>query len=166
MTVSARDYLLGRFRTDGATLRQRAKALDSGVASAGPNAATSRRMADACDDVVVMLEHLAARAADTNTREPDLDDIAALAPALELRAAAEAAMPPVRAVYVGAATRIREILAAELSAAPSNAFVDDQSDDATDDRDDVRDEDRRDEDRDEDRDDDDIVWPTSNEPRA
>ena len=151
MTLSARDYLLGRFRTDGATLRQRAIVLDSGVASSGPNAATSRRMADACDDVVVMLERLgAARPAATGvTHEPDLDDIAALAPVLESRAAAEVAMPLVRAVYVGAATRIREILAAELSAQPSDAFVDGESEDAADDRDD-----------------DDIVWPSSNEPRA
>ncbi len=153
MTLSARDYLLRRFRTDGATLRQRATALESGVASAGPNATTSRRMADACDDVVVMLERLGtARAATTGvTHEPDLDDIAALAPALELRAAAEVAMPPVRAVYVGAATRIREILAAELNAQPSDESVGNEIDA---DRDD------------EDRDDDDIVWPSSNEPSA
>ncbi len=151
MTLSARDYLLGRFRADGETLRQRATALDSGVESAGPNAATSRRMADACDDVVGMLERIvAARAATTGvTHEPDLDDIAALAPALELRAAAEVAMPPVRAVYVGAATRIREILAAELRAQPSDESVDSENDDATDDRDD-----------------DDIARPPSNEPSA
>ena len=138
MTSSAREYLLGRFRADAETLRQRAAALERGVATAGPDAATSRRMAEACADVVALLEHLGATRTTSNgvAREPDLDDIAALVPVLELRAAAEVAMPSVRAVYVGAATRIREILAAESRAAPSDGDGADETDAAAADDDD------------------------------
>ena len=66
-------------------------------------------MADACDEVIAMLE-----------ASPDADDastlintLAALIPMLEQRAAATSGTPPVRAVYAGAATRIREIADAE-----------------------------------------------------
>lgn len=105
-----RAYLLDRFRTDGDTLRQRVSALRTGAPQAGPDAAMSQRMASACDDVVAMIVAI-----------PDDDDIevvaaalSALIPLLEQRATQAAAAPPVRAVYIGAATRIREVVDAEL----------------------------------------------------
>ncbi len=75
----------------------------------------SLRMANACDAVVAMIDAVpeapdAARA---------LGAIAELIPLLEHRAAQEQGAPPVRAVYLGAATRIREVQAAESKAAES-----------------------------------------------
>lgn len=103
MTASARNYLRDRFHADADALHARAVALDTGTVAAGPNAATSRQMAAACAAVVSMLDAL-----------PDaLDAIVSLLPLLEHRAAQEASVPPVRAVYLGAATRIREIVRAE-----------------------------------------------------
>lgn len=122
MPLTARAYLLDRFRTDALVLRQRADTLAAtargtvgrggGRAAApvpGPDADTSRRMAAACDIVVEMLE--AIPEADDPARA--LESIVSLLPLLEHRAAQEAGGAPVRAVYVGAATRIREVEAAE-----------------------------------------------------
>lgn len=106
--MSPREYLLDRFRTDATVLRQRAATLRKGPPQPGPDAATSERMADACEEVTVMIEAI-----------PEMDDVAqtlsaltALIPLLEKRAATASA-PAVRAVYVGGATRIREVSAAE-----------------------------------------------------
>ena len=81
-------------------------------------------MAEACDEVVAMVSAI-----------PDGDDAAAviasltaLIPLLERRAAAVASAPPVRAVFVGAATRIREIEEAEASAGQPLAHDDDDED--------------------------------------
>jgi hypothetical protein len=117
MPQTARSYLLDRFRTDAVALRQRADAMGARGAAPvpGPDATMSRRMAAACERVVAMLEAV-----------PDADDsawamatIIALVPLLEQHAAQEASAPPVRAVYIGAATRIREVQAAEVLAAKS-----------------------------------------------
>ncbi len=110
MTPSARNYLRDRFRADADALNARALALEGGALPAGPDAATSRRMAAACADVVAMLE----------TVPDSLDAIVSLLPPLEHRAAQEASLLPVRAVYLGAATRIREIAIAEARAALSD----------------------------------------------
>ncbi len=126
MPLTARAYLLDRFRTDALALRQRADTLaattqggagrsKSGHGAApvpGPDAETSRRMAAACDSVVQMLE--AIPEADDSAR--GLASIVSLLPLLEHRAAQEIGGAPVRAVYAGAATRIREVEAAEAQA--------------------------------------------------
>jgi hypothetical protein len=105
-----RAYLLDRFRTDGDTLRQRVSALRAGASQPGPDAAMSQRMATACDDVVAMIVAIP----DDEDHEVVASALRALIPLLEQCAAQAAAAPPVRAVYVGAATRIREVVDAEL----------------------------------------------------
>lgn len=124
-----RAYLLDRFRTDGDTLRQRVTALRSGPSQPGPDAAMSQRMASACDDVVAMIVAI--------PEEDDFEVVAsalrALIPLLEQRAGQAVAAPPVRAVYIGAATRIREVVDAELrhargDGASMTADVDDVDD--------------------------------------
>jgi hypothetical protein len=112
--MSPRDYLLERFSTDAATLRARAQSLQATAAGApGPDAQASLRMAEACDQVALLV-----RSVDPD--EPPataLQSIAALTLPLEELARANADTPAVRAVYSGAATRIRELLAAEARAA-------------------------------------------------
>ena len=107
--MSPREYLIDRFRTDAVTLRQRAAQLRSGPPQPGPDAATSQRMAEACEDVLAMIEAI-----------PEADDasalvaaLTALMPLLDRRALASSASPPVRSVFAGAATRIREVVDAE-----------------------------------------------------
>ena len=53
--MSAVQYLLDRFRADADALRQRAAALRATPPQPGPDAATSLRMAEACDDVVAIV---------------------------------------------------------------------------------------------------------------
>ena len=115
MPLSARAYLLDRFRSDAVALRQRADALAAAPRSAklsGPDADTSRRMSLACDSVVAMIEAVP----EADDAERALASLSALVPLLEHHAAQEKGGPPVRAVYVGAATRIREVEAAEVHA--------------------------------------------------
>jgi hypothetical protein len=122
MPQTARSYLLDRFRTDAVALRQRADAMGARGAAPvpGPDANMSRRMAAACERVVAMLE--AVPEADDSTQA--MATLIALVPLLEQHAAQEAGAPPVRAVYIGAATRIREVQAAELSAATARTTRD------------------------------------------
>ncbi len=123
MPLSARAYLLDRFRSDADVLRQRADALavaPGNAKVAGPDAATSKRMAQACDVVVQMIE--AVPEAEDPVRA--LANISALLPLLEHHAAQEQHAPPVRAVYVGAATRIREVEAVEARAREQTAPID------------------------------------------
>lgn len=118
MPSEPRAYLLERFRSDAVTLRQRADALraarttSDGTAPLGPDAATSERMARACEDVVAMLEAIP----DGEDAPAVLASIAALSPLLDQRAQREAATPAVRAVYAGAATRIREVQQVDAAA--------------------------------------------------
>jgi DNA-binding transcriptional regulator YdaS (Cro superfamily) len=132
----------------------------------------SRRMADACERVVAMLD--AVPEADPSAHA--MATLVALVPLLEQHAAQEANAPAVRAVYIGAATRIREVQAAELRAVDArggdgtprssdaidaHASVDDAADDDTDDEFDPIDDDDAgdhadDEDVDDDVDDDDL----------
>jgi hypothetical protein len=118
VTNAPRAYLLERFRTDAAALRQRADALRNAARSGGappvpgPDAAMSERMAAACDDVVAMLSAIP----DGSDPAAVLSSIAALSPLLDMKAQREASSPGVRAVYAGAATRIREVQQVEASA--------------------------------------------------
>jgi len=117
MPSEPRAYLLERFKSDAAALRQRAEMLRvrtgaDAERAAGPDAATSARMASACDDVVAMLEAIP----DGSDADAVLSSIAALSPLLDQRAQREAATPAVRAVYAGAATRIREVQQADAAA--------------------------------------------------
>lgn len=119
MINGLRAYLLERFRTDAAALRQRADALRNAAATRGaampvpgPDAPTSERMAAACDDVVAMLNAIP----DGSDPAAVLSSIAALSPLLDMRAQRESASPAVRAVYAGAATRIREVQQVEATA--------------------------------------------------
>jgi hypothetical protein len=112
MTLPARDYLVDRFRTDALVLRERADAAATGQPRPGPDAATSRKMAEACEDVSAMLQAIATNGTVATT----LDALQALVPLLEQRAQQQRA-PAVRSVYAGAATRIREVRQAEEQAA-------------------------------------------------
>lgn len=116
MPSEPRAYLLDRFKSDAAALRQRAGMLRvRGVAdaerTAGPDAETSARMASACDDVVAMLDAVP----DGGDADAVLSSIAALSPLLDQRAERETT-PAVRAVYAGASTRIREVQQADAAA--------------------------------------------------
>lgn len=124
MSFDIREYLADRFRNDAETLRTRAAAMlanapagrdrSGGQSPAGPNAALSRTMADACDDVATLAEALPEDAS-LPTMLAALD---ALVPELRMRADAPAlaATPAVRAVYIGAITRVQEVIAAERRA--------------------------------------------------
>lgn len=122
--ASPRRYLASRFRADAEVLHQRAAALGTAPARGGrpvggPDAATSTRMAVACEAVVALVERVTEGAGEREA-------LAALVPLLEHRAAEHQAEGPVRAVYAGAATRVREVLAAPAgSAAGAPAPADD-----------------------------------------
>jgi hypothetical protein len=107
--MSPRTYLLSRFHADAVALRERAALLRGAPSQPGPDAATSMRMADACDDVIAMIDAIPERTEALETVEA----LTSLVPLLEDRAKAAGDRPPVRAVYAGAATRIREIADAE-----------------------------------------------------
>jgi hypothetical protein len=109
MTTTARDYLVERFESDAAMLRERVAVLARGTKMAGPDAATSRGMADGCEEVAAMLRAIVS----TGDASRDLEAVMALVPLLEHRGAEPKLLPAVRAVYVGAATRIREVWLAE-----------------------------------------------------
>ncbi|MBL0940236.1 MAG: hypothetical protein IBJ03_15180 [Gemmatimonadaceae bacterium] len=112
MTEDARTYLRHRFTHDATQLRERVAQMRKGTNIPGPDANTSQRMAEACDDVVTMLESLPQHSDPALT----VESLLALVPQLEKRAQG-AGVPPVRAVYMGAATRVKEVAAAEAKAA-------------------------------------------------
>ena len=93
--MSPRAYLLTRFRTDADALRERAAFLRQAPPQPGPDAATSIRMADACDDVIAMIEAIPERTEALET----VVALTSLLPLLEARAKASSDRPPVRAVY-------------------------------------------------------------------
>jgi hypothetical protein len=132
MPQSAREYLMHRFRGDAEVLRERVATMQRGTKLPGPDAATSRRMADACQDVVALLEAVPPH----DDAAAELAAIVALVPQLEQKARDTATLPPVRAVYAGAATRIREVQDAEALAISGNvtpAGDDEDLDDSIDD---------------------------------
>lgn len=129
MTTTARDYLVNRFQSDAVVLRERVALLARGTKVPGPDAATSSRMADACDEVVAMLLAIASH----GDASAELDAIMALVPLLEHRATEQQSNPAIRSVYAGAATRIREVRLAEAQSSPARDDVDDVDDDTDDD---------------------------------
>ena len=133
MTTTARDYLVNRFQTDAVVLRERVALLARGTKVPGPDAATSSRMADACDEVVAMLLAIASH----GDASAELDAIMALVPLLEHRATEQQSNPAIRSVYAGAATRIREVRLAEAQSSPAHDDVDDDDTDDDDVDDDV-----------------------------
>ncbi len=114
-------YLIDRFRSDATTLRERAAALRGGPPRPGPHAAMSHQMASACDDVIAMLDAVPAG----DPRPTIVAALTALIPLLERRAAASSA-PPVRSVFIGAATRIREVIEAERRHEQTNGAATDR----------------------------------------
>ncbi len=133
MTTTARDYLVNRFQTDAVVLRERVALLARGTKVPGPDASTSSRMADACDEVVAMLLAIASH----GDASAELDAIMALVPLLEHRATEQQSNPAIRSVYAGAATRIREVRLAEAQSSPVRDDVNDVDDvDVDDDTDD------------------------------
>ena len=133
MSTTAREYLVHRFQTDAAVLRERVAAIARGTKVPGPDAATSSRMADACDEVVAMLLAIASH----GDASVELDAIMALVPLLEHRATEQQSNPAIRSVYAGAATRIREVRLAEARSSPAHDDVDDDDTDDDDVDDDV-----------------------------
>jgi hypothetical protein len=134
MTTTAREYLVNRFQTDAVVLRERVALMARGTKVPGPDAATSRRMADACDEVVAMLLAIASSV----HAAPELEAIMALVPLLEHRATEQQSNPAVRSVYAGAATRIREVRLAEAQSSSADGVPADDLEDV-DDIDDVDD---------------------------
>ena len=110
--MSARTYLVDRFRGDAATLRERAASLASGATIPGPDFATSTQMAEACEAVVALVQGLPSDGDDANSSATLLS----LIPTLDARSHA-ATHPAVRAVFAGAIARIREVHAADAQAA-------------------------------------------------
>ncbi len=134
MSQTAREYLAERFKSDAAVLRERADALSRGAKVPGPDLATSRAMADACEQVAIMISAVV----QNGDADHALDALGALIPLLEQRANAQK-HPAIRSVYAGAATRIREVRAAEADAATaaSTADIDEDIDEELDDSDDA-----------------------------
>ena len=125
MSADIREYLLDRFNTDAATLRQRAHSLKGETKlSPGPNAALSTAMAEACDHVVALAEQLPQHA----PVDVMLDALKVLVPKLIqiANSPAVAASPNIRAVYMGACTRAQELIAAETNATETDAVEDDE----------------------------------------
>lgn len=119
MAQDIREYLIERFRLDAETLRQRAAAIAGATKPApGPDAALSRAMADACDDVAALAEQLPVRA----SMEEIMPALHALLPELSARAITVQAQkaPALKAVYIGASTRVQELISAELRAAEAS----------------------------------------------
>lgn len=138
-------YLLHRFATDATTLRARADHLGAKTPEHGPDAAASRRMADACDDVLQRLNALA-----TLSDDALLSALAALGPALESRASG-ASDAYVRSVYGGAAARVDDVVSRTRAAQTADDLPDDadELDDDLGDDDDLDDDDVDDDDLDE-----------------
>jgi len=126
MTTTARDYLVNRFQTDAVVLRERVALMARGTKVPGPDAATSNRMAEACEEVVAMLLAIASN----GDADAELDAIMALVPLLEHRASEQQSNPAVRSVYAGAATRIREVRSAEAQSSQADGVPVDDVDDA------------------------------------
>jgi hypothetical protein len=124
MSTTAREYLVDRFQTDALALRERMAVLARGAKVPGPDAATSKRMAEACEEVVTMLQAIV----NNGHAAAELEAIMALLPLLELRAAAQQSNPAVRSVYAGAATRIREVRSAEATWTQTDVIADEDAD--------------------------------------
>lgn len=130
--MDPRTYLIQRFGADRDALVQRAEQLRAVTTKnaprpAGPDANTSQQMADACEAVVRLLVD-----SGSNTNAvAQISELLALVPHFEQLGGQQHLSAPVRSVYVGAATRIREIGVAE-SAATAAGSADHGEDDADD----------------------------------
>lgn len=120
MAEDIRDYLIDRFSSDARTLRERAAALAEAKSKGqkpapGPDAGVSLAMAEACDEVV----HLAHKLPEHAPLSDIIDALKLMLPELHSRAnnSASQKSPPVRSVYMGAGTRVQELIAAEQNAA-------------------------------------------------
>lgn len=96
----------------------------------GPDAALSLAMASACEEVAGLAELLPRVASLTEI----LSALQALLPQLHARANSPEvqATPAVRSVFVGAATRVQEVIAAELLATQQSNEIDFDDDDIDD----------------------------------
>ena len=65
---------MSRFRSDADALRERAAFLSSAPPQPGPDAATSIRMAEACDDVTAMIDAISSRPVAACSIDPDDGD--------------------------------------------------------------------------------------------
>lgn len=119
MSTTAREYLVNRFQSDAAVLRERVALMARGTKVPGPDAAASSRMAEACEEVVAMLQAIATN----GDADAELDAIMALVPLLEHRAAEQKSAPAVRSVYAGAATRIREVRSVEAQSSQADGIA-------------------------------------------
>ena len=128
MSTDPRAYLRSRFTDDAATLRARAATLATGPAPRhGPDATASRAMADACDTVVTLLDELA----DANDIDTQLAALDALVP--RLHALAERAPDAlVRSVFVGAATRVHDVVTKERTSLDEDVASSDEVDESSD----------------------------------
>ncbi len=137
MADDPRTYLLDRFATDATTLRARAELLAGKPAPEhGPDSESSLAMAQACDEVIALLNDLT-----VETEHQLLDALDTLGPELHSQAEDES-NAFVRSVYAGAATRIEDIVQKTR-----DLLAGDEPDDDTDrDADDVDDDDVDDDD--------------------
>lgn len=109
MSEHAKQYLIDRFHEDAHALRERVATMQRGVQVPGPDAATSERMAAACDDVAALVASVA-----TQDDAAAIDTwVAAVVTQLEERQRGKALHPAVRAVYAGGIARVREVAEAE-----------------------------------------------------
>ena len=116
-----RNYLINRFSSDAKSLRARSATLRDEAArggSPGPDANASESMAAACDDVVAMLME----SAPDKSVSVEIESLLQLLPRLKQLSATHSEVASVRAVYDGAAARIREIEAAERKAQESDGL--------------------------------------------
>ncbi len=140
MADDPRTYLLDRFATDATTLRSRAEMLAGRPAPEhGPDAQASRAMADACDEVIAMLNGITAE-----TDADLLDALDTLGPKLHSEAE-DQSNAFVRSVFAGAAARIEDIVnktrALLIDGDEHDGDVNDDFDEADLDDDDVDDDD-------------------------
>lgn len=105
MSLHASEYLIQRCAEDARVLHERVATMRRGTRIPGPDAATSERMADACEDIIELLDDLASDVAEPLTTAALLE---MLTPHLEARIKQQS-HAAVRAVYAGAIARLREM---------------------------------------------------------
>lgn len=144
MADDPRTYLLDRFATDATTLRSRAEALAGKAAPEhGPDSQASLAMAQACDEVIGLINNISGKSEDEL-----LDALDTLGPELHSQAE-DQSNAFVRSVYAGAAARIEDIVAKTRALdADDHDHDDDDVDDDDVDADDVDDDDVDDDDDD------------------
>ncbi len=108
MSQNARTYLIERFTEDARVLHERVATMRRGTKVPGPDAATSERMAEACEDVVAIIEDVEhAQWLSTS------DLVATVIPIFEEHMKENQGDAAIRSVYAGAIARAREVAEAE-----------------------------------------------------